>query len=484
MSTAAPEASAAGTAGPGPARPRTARRYWCEWALLDAGAGPAAAPGVLVDVDGGVITSVARDTRPPDGAERLSGLTVAGFADAHSHAFHRALRGRTGEDGGSFWTWRARMYEAAGRLDPDSYHRLARAVYAEMALAGITCVGEFHYLHHAPGGARYGDPNAMGRALIAAAADAGVRITLLDTCYLAGGLDARNGYTQLEGIQLRFGDAGADGWAERVADLRPAGSHARIGAAAHSVRAVPPADLARIARAAPEAESAAAHIHVSEQPAENAACAAVHGRTPVRLLDDTGFLAALRPTLVHATHLTGADTALVRGTGAGVCLCPTTERDLADGLPDLGRLAAAPLSLGTDGHTAIDMFAEARGAEEHERLRTGRRGTRPAHRLLQAAQADGHAALGWAPDAATGGSGGAGRIAAGARADLATIALDGVRLAGFDPGRAADALVWGAGAADVRHVMADGRWIVRDGVHTAIPDAPARLHAAITELTG
>lgn len=464
-------------------RPGRSKRYWCEWALLDAGAGAAAAPGVLVEVDGGAITSVTRETRPPDGADRLGGLTVAGFADAHSHAFHRALRGRTGEDGGSFWTWRSRMYEAAGRLDPDSYHRLARAVYAEMALAGITCVGEFHYLHHAPGGARYNDPNAMGRALIAAAADAGVRITLLDTCYLAGGLDARTGYTPLEGPQLRFGDAGADAWAERVAALRPAPGHARIGAAAHSVRAVPPADLARIARAAPEAGWAAAHIHASEQPAENTACIAAHGRTPVRLLEDTGFLTALRPTLVHATHLTRADASLVRGTGAGVCLCPTTEGDLADGLPDLGRLAGAPLSLGTDGHTGIDMFAEARGAEIHERLRTGRRGTLPAHGLLEAALTGGHAALGWEPDAEPGGEGGAGRIAAGARADLVTVALDGVRMAGFEGDRAADALVWAATAADVRHVMADGRWIVREGVHTAIPGAAARLHAAITELT-
>ncbi|GAA4952376.1 formimidoylglutamate deiminase [Streptomonospora halophila] len=472
--------AARGSGGAG-ARRSAADRYWCEWALLDSGAGGAAAPGVLVEVAGGRITSVARDTRPPDGAERLSGLTVAGFANAHSHAFHRALRGRTGEDGGSFWTWRRRMYEVAERLDPDSYRRLAGAVYAEMALAGVTCVGEFHYVHHAPGGARYSDPNAMGRALIAAAEDAGVRITLLDTCYLAGGLDLRRGYTPLEGPQLRFGDAGADAWAERVAALRPVGGRAGVGAAALTVRAVPPADLARIARAAPEAGWAAAHIHLSEQPAENAACLAAHGRTPAGVLDETGFLAALRPALVHATHLTGADADLVRGTGAGVCLCPTTERDLADGLPELERLGGVALSLGSDGHSTVDMFAEARGAEEHERLRTGRRGTLPAHRLLEALHTGGHTALGWAPEADTGGDGGAGRIAAGARADLVNVAADSVRLAGFDPARAADALVWAAAAADVRHVMADGRWIVREGAHVLMPDAAARLDAAIRE---
>ncbi|WP_186356670.1 formimidoylglutamate deiminase [Streptomonospora sp. PA3] len=470
-------ASRRGSGGTSPARER-ADRYWCEWALLDAGAGPAAEPGVLVEVSGGLITSVARGTRPPDGAERLRGLTVAGFADAHSHAFHRALRGRTGEDGGSFWTWRERMYEVAGRLDPDSYHRLARGVYAEMALAGITCVGEFHYLHHAPAGTPYSDPNAMGRALIAAAAEAGIRITLLDTCYLAGGLGTDGAYAPLEGIQVRFGDGGAEAWAERAAALRAAGAHARVGAAAHSVRAVPPADLARIARTAREAGWAAAHIHLSEQPAENAACLAAHGCTPAQLLDRTGFLAALRPTLVHATHLTSDDAALVRGTGAGVCLCPTTERDLADGLPELDRLAGAPLSLGSDGHSTVDMFEEARSAEAHERLRTGRRGTLPAHRLLEAVHTGGHAALGWA----AAGDPPAGRIAPGARADLVSLAVDGVRMAGFDPRRAADALVWAATAADVRHVMAGGRWIVRDGVHALIPDAAARLDAAIREV--
>src|SRR5205814_5289913 len=124
----------------------------------------------------------------PSATERLRGLTLPGLANAHSHAFHRALRGTTQADRGTFWTWRERMYEVAGRLDPDSYLALARAVYAEMTLAGITCVGEFHYLHHGRNGTRYADPNQMGRALVTAAAEAGLRITLLDTCYLAGGL--------------------------------------------------------------------------------------------------------------------------------------------------------------------------------------------------------------------------------------------------------------------------------------------------------
>ena len=145
----------------------------------------------------------------PAGTERRPGLTLPGLANAHSHAFHRALRGITEAGEGTFWTWRERMYEVAGRLSPDSYLALARAVYAEMALAGVTCVGEFHYLHHGPGGTPYADPNAMGRALIQAAAEAGLRITLLDTCYLTGGLAPDGTAMPLSPVQQRFSDGDA-----------------------------------------------------------------------------------------------------------------------------------------------------------------------------------------------------------------------------------------------------------------------------------
>nr|WP_218882914.1 formimidoylglutamate deiminase [Spinactinospora alkalitolerans] len=445
---------------------------------------PAADPGtaaatadVLIEVADGRITAVEPGVRAPADAERLPGLTVAGLANAHSHAFHRALRGRTGEHGGSFWTWREQMYRVAARLDPDSYHRLARAVYAEMALAGITCVGEFHYLHHGPGGRPYGDPNAMSAALVAAAADAGIRITLLDTCYLHGGLRADGARSPLEGPQLRFGDGSPDAWAERLAAFRPHGRHARVGAALHSVRAVSPADIDDFVRLHGELGRPwpAVHIHLSEQPAENEACLAAHGRTPAQLLADTGFLDACRPTLVHATHLTPGDVKLIRQTRSRVCLCPTTERDLADGLPPTGDLGpGVPLVLGSDGHSVIDMFEEARGAEMHERLRTGRRGGVAPDRLLRSLHESGHGdGLGWD---------GAGRIEAGSRADLVNIDLGGIRLAGSDPARAADAVVFAATAADVRHVMADGRWIVRDRAHLAVPDAAAELDHAIKEL--
>ena len=181
--------------------------YWCERAWLPNGI----RDGMLVTVaaDGTIAEVSAVDTVPP-GAHRLTGLVLPGFVNAHSHAFHRALRGRTHASGGSFWTWREAMYAVAQRLDPDSYRTLATAVYGEMVLAGISCVGEFHYLHHSPGGARYDDPNVMAGALRQAAHDAGIRLTLLDSCYLTGGID-----TPLSGPQRRFSVGTVDAWAAR-----------------------------------------------------------------------------------------------------------------------------------------------------------------------------------------------------------------------------------------------------------------------------
>ncbi|MFD6096279.1 formimidoylglutamate deiminase [Nocardiopsis flavescens] len=443
-------------------------RLWCEWAWTGSADG-APEPGVLLEVADGRFSSVAAGVAAPADAEVLAGVTLPGLADAHSHAFHRALRGRTHAGGGSFWTWREVMYRVADRLDPDSYLRLARAVYAEMALAGVTCVGEFHYLHHAPGGARYADPNEMGRALVAAAADAGVRLTLLDVCYLAGGLDPDGSYRPLAGPQRRFGDGDAAGWAERVRAFGPLPGHALLGTAAHSVRAVPPWALAEVAAAA-AGIGGPVHAHLSEQPDENAVCLAAHGRTPTAVLAEAGLLGE-RTSLVHATHLTDGDVAAVRGTRSTVCLCPTTERDLADGLPRTGDLDARRLSLGSDQHARIDMFEEARAVELHERLRTHRRGTLGAGDLLRAATA--HGSLGWDD---------AGRFAPGARADLVNVPLEGVRLAGADPARGTDAVVFGADAGDVRHVMADGRWTVRDGVHTRMPDLARDLDTEIKEI--
>ena len=173
--------------------------YWAEHAWLPHGL----AADVRFDVVDGRFEAVHAKARPHQGDVRLPGVVLPGLANAHSHAFHRALRGRTHSDVGNFWSWRDQMYAVTRHLDPDSYLALARAVYAEMALAGITVVGEFHYVHHAPDGARYSDPNAMGRALIQAAHEAGIRLTLLDTCYLAGGLSS-DGHLPLDEAQQRF----------------------------------------------------------------------------------------------------------------------------------------------------------------------------------------------------------------------------------------------------------------------------------------
>lgn len=319
-------------------------------------------------------------------------IEVPAFANCHSHAFHRALRGR--EVGGdTFWGWRERMYAVAGALDPDLLRELATATYLEMRLAGVDAVGEFHYLHHGPDGVPYADPNETGEALVAAARDAGLRICLLDACYLRAGFDETVG-----GVQRRFADASAEAWAERVRALatRHAGEHdVVIGAAIHSVRAVPPVDLATVAAALPDAPL---HVHVSEQPAENAACVAATGRTPVQLLAEAGVWSP-HATAVHATHLTDADVAALGAAGASVCFCPTTEAELADGIgPSVPlREAGARLTLGSDSNTVIDLLAEARAVELHERLRSGRRGSWSAEQLWRAATTDGLASLGFAP---------------------------------------------------------------------------------------
>ncbi|MEU5540419.1 formimidoylglutamate deiminase [Streptomyces sp. NPDC020362] len=445
---------------------QTTRTYWLEHAWL----GTNTEPGVAVEVADGRIAAVRTDVpTPPPGAEILRGLTVPGLANAHSHAFHRALRGTVQVGSGTFWTWREVMYSVAGRLTPQTYHALARAVYAEMALAGITCVGEFHYVHHALGGTPYADPNAMGEALIAAAAEAGIRITLLDTAYLSSGFGA-----EPNEHQLRFSDGTAEAWAERCAVLKDQ-DHARIGAAIHSVRAVPADQLATVARWAEE-RRAPLHVHLSEQTAENDACLAAHGCTPTRLLADHGVLGP-RTTGVHNTHLTDEDIALLGDSGTGTCMCPTTERDLADGIGPAVALqrAGSPLSLGSDSHAVIDLLEEARAMELDERLRTRTRGHWTAAALLRAATADGHAALGWQE---------AGSIEAGALADLTTIALDSVRTAGTLPRLGAETAVFAASAADVRHTVVGGRHVVRDGVHALVPDVPSALAEAIDALRG
>jgi formiminoglutamate deiminase len=411
----------------------------------------------------------------PAGAVRLPGLTLPGLANAHSHAFHRALRGITQASRGTFWTWRDRMYEVAQRIDPDGYLNLARAVYAEMTLAGVSCVGEFHYLHHGPGGVPYADPNEMGRALIRAAAEAGLRITLLDTCYLAGGIGSDGAQLPLAGPQLRFGDGDGSRWAARMAALGAdrvgaLGPGARAGAAIHSVRAVPPAQMTEVIGWS-HRHGAPLHAHLSEQVAENTACLAAYGATPAAVLEEAGALGP-RTSLVHATHLTRADIRLLGESRSHVCFCPTTEADLADGIGPASALAAAgaTLTLGSDSHAVIDLLEEARRVELGERLASRERGHFTAAELATAATSAGHASLGW-PDG--------GQLAPGAMADLVAVGLDSARTAGSVPASALESVIFGASAADVRDVIVGGRDVVRDGQHRLLPDVPAALRSAI-----
>jgi formiminoglutamate deiminase len=318
-----------------------------------------------------------------------------------------------------------------------------------MVLAGCTAVAEFHYLHHDAGGRSYAG-DAMGDALRAAAADAGIRLVLLDVCYLAGGFDV-----PLVGVQRRFGDADVDAWAARAATAD--------GVAVHSVRAVPREALGVVAEAA---AGRPLHVHLSEQPAENAACLERHGVTPTGLLAAEGVLGPTA-TAVHATHLTPVDVALLASSGTGACLCPTTERDLADGIGPARTLhdAGVALSVGSDQHAVVDPFDEARALEGHERLVTGERGRFTPAQLL-AALAN-HDALGRP---------GAGLVA-GAPADLVAVRLDSVRTAGCAP----EQVLFAATAADVDTVLVGGDPVVTGGEHRLGPVGPL-LAAAIGAL--
>jgi formiminoglutamate deiminase len=434
--------------------------YWCELAWLG---GERPEEGVLIDVSGDRISSIMTGVAsPPADAEQLRGITLPGLANSHSHAFHRALRGRTERGDGSFWTWREQMYELAAVLDLDNYFDLARATFAEMALAGVTVVGEFHYLHHRPGGELYEDPNAMGQVILQAAAEAGVRITLIDACYLLGGIGQ-----EPEGVQERFSDGSVDAWRRRVEGLTQSQS-ARVGAAIHSVRAVDP-DSARVVAAWATDHARPLHAHVSEQPAENEDCIEAYGITPTELLDREGALTD-RFTAVHATHVSESDVRLLGDRRACCCLCPTTERDLADGVGPARMLAelGASLALGTDSHAVIDMFEEARAMELDERLMTGIRGHHTAVELLQAATQSGYRSLGW-PEG--------GRIEEDALADLVTVGLDSVRLAGTTPAEALESVVFAGAAPDVRHVLVGGRRVVWDGAHLALDVANELRHS-------
>ncbi|MGH3907848.1 MAG: formimidoylglutamate deiminase [Pseudonocardiaceae bacterium] len=432
--------------------------YWCEQAWLPGGV--AGGVEVVAGADGRIV-AVRTGVAPAPGAHRLSGLVLPGAGNAHSHAFHRALRGRV-DGGGTFRTWRAAMYDLAGRLDPDRYLTLATAVYAEMVLAGWTSVGEFHYLHHAPGGRRYAQPTVMADALRTAAARAGIRLTLLDTCYLAGGFGAG-----LAPEQARFGDATVAAWADRLGAHPVDTASSRTGAAIHSVRAVP---LQALPDVVAVAGTCPLHVHLAEQADEVAGCRAVYQRSPARVLSDAGVLGP-RTTAVHAIHLDSADVGLLGAAGVSVAACPSTEADLGDGIGPFAELAAAgcPIVLGSDQHVVVDPFTEARALEHGQRLRTGCRGHFTAHQLVWALTGAGYAALGWPGD---------GVLTPGAVGDLVAVCTDSPRTAGCVPERVPLA----ATASDVDTVVVGGRVVTEGGRHVELGDVGALLRSAIAQV--
>ncbi|TFD77259.1 formimidoylglutamate deiminase [Cryobacterium sp. Sr8] len=445
-------AGASGAAGSGAASPspRDATgapepvAYWCETLLVDG----VPTPGVRLEVGAnGRLSGVTGGAEPLPGDVRL-GTVLPGMANAHSHAFHRALRGRTHADGGDFWQWREAMYLAAGRLDPDRYYALARAVFAEMLVSGWTAVGEFHYVHHRPDGSRYPRKHAMELALAAAARDVGIRLVLLDTVYLAGGIGH-----PLAPEQRAFDDGSAAGWLERwnaLGEALGADPDARVslGAAIHSVRAVPPDAIRQVLAGLPPAVPL--HIHLSEQPQENADCLTEYGRTPAGVLAGLGALTP-RLSVVHATHLSDEDVTLIGAAGATVVMCPTTEADLGDGIGPARRLsdAGAPIALGSDQNAVVDPMLEMRGLEAGERLASGERGRFDPASLLAAASTNGYASLGL----------GENRLRPGDLCDLVELSTRSVRTVGSAPAQ----LPLTATASDVLRVIVHGVIVADSG---------------------
>ena len=396
----------------------------------------------------GRIESVGRAR--PGAVPRLEGVALLpGFVNTHSHAFQRGLRGsgeRFSSGAGSFWTWREAMYALVASLDRDGFKRVCRQAFAEMRDAGITAVGEFHYLHHDSDG-----DFAFDDIVLEAASEVGIRIVLLQAYYAAGGIGRA-----LEPGQQRFATLDLrEYWQqmERLARrLDPATQS--LGVVAHSVRA---ASLAEIKALHAEAARRGLpfHMHVEEQRREIEDTVAAYGRTPMRLLCDE-LVDAGDFTAVHCTHTSPTDMAAFLARGGRVCVCPLTEANLGDGIADLSapHAAGGRISLGTDSNARISAIEEMRWLEYGQRLRGELRGalTDPggevAATTLDAATSGGAAALGL----------GAGRIAPGEWADLAAVDLTVSSLSGVPAGGLLDAIVFGAGNGAIAGTFVGGKW--------------------------
>ncbi len=372
--------------------------------------------------------TIVRISDQVEDAVHLKGRAMLpGMVNAHSHAFQRVIRGRTEYRSrnatDSFWTWREQMYAAATTLSPEQIYAASRLAFLEMASTGITAVGEFHYIHHSPDGTPYTDPNLLAHEVIRAARDVGIRIALLRVAY------ARAGYqTETNPRQLRFIES-EETYLKNVDQLLSAvdANMSWVGVAPHSVRAVPLDYLKSIVAFANE-RGLPVHMHVAEQPAEVSACIQEYGRSPVALLDTEGLLSE-RFTAVHAIHVTPKAVEALARSGAGVCACPTTERNLGDGVmpADLYFKSRVPVSLGTDSQVQIDLLEDARALEYHLRLQKLERNVLApddgvstlATRLFDCATVNGANAIGF----------NGGTLEPGAPADFFTVDLNDLSIA-------------------------------------------------------
>ncbi|HEX7334995.1 MAG TPA: formimidoylglutamate deiminase [Pyrinomonadaceae bacterium] len=391
-------------------------------------------------------------------AVRLKGRALLpGMVNAHSHAFQRIIRGRTEHRSehstDSFWTWREQMYAAANRLEAQDIYDVSRMAFLEMALSGITAVGEFHYIHHQRDGSSYSDPNLLEREVIRGARDVGIRIALLRVAYARAGFQ-REANPQ----QVRFIEHTPDIYLKHLEQLLGApelnDGMAWVGVAPHSVRAVPLDYLKTIVAFANERELPV-HMHVAEQPAEVSACIEEYGRSPVALLETEGLLSK-RFTAVHAIHVTPKAIAALARAGALVCACPTTERNLGDGVVPVDAYfdAGVRVSLGSDSQIQIDLLEDARELEYHLRLQKMERNVLApelARKLFDCATVSGAMSIGL---------NGGGKIEPGSPADFFTVDLDDLSIAGADADSLLTNIVFSLSRTAVRDVIVGGKQIV------------------------
>ena len=436
--------------------------------------------GLLVSPSGSVS---AADTNPSHAIVDLPGKALLpGFVNAHSHTFQRLIRGKSESrvtSGRDFWSWRGTMYHAAAQLDPQDLYDVARMAFLEMLLSGTTTVGEFHYLHNAPGGRPYDDPNLLSKQVIAAAQSVGIRIVLLRSAYLRSGYELPP-----DPGQIRFFES-ASQFLDNMEVLRkeyPADSaDVRFGVAPHSLRAVPLRELKEIAAWTRE-RKLPLHMHVAEQIAENQACLREYGLTPVALLGREGLLAP-GFTAVHAIHITADEIELLARANATVCSCPTTERNLGDGVivADQVMREGIRIAFGSDSQAQIDPLEDARELEYHLRLERQQRAILDqigeqtlASRLFDCATVNGTRALG-VPT---------GELNAGSLADFFTLDLDDVSIAGNSSNDLLPLTVFALSRSAIRDVMVNGRWVVRDQQHPLQEEIIAKFKELHRKLWG